>query len=311
MMTTQKLKALVNTVIKQSTLDSSQITDPTQKFSLIAKDELEINDYKSADNNHWELELTTPVNEIAKWFAYIPHVEIKSNDPVAKILQDIKQSQFKVYHRPTEQDGDGVGIPPNGQDNRSERICPVYVLSPRRQTDSLVRQLITLLRVKDTAFIIAERLLQYPEDYLPTISQFEKAVIVQSFVGVGPPQPDPTPYPDWAKERHDKELWRLEQSIRLLQSMNRKISAVVCAMGDSQKHSSKDVRETMQTRLYNLLDKYNLSAIKQPITWGADELVAMGIAQTLPKTKVRVRISNKETEMWYDGRRPPLSLIHI
>jgi gamma-glutamylcysteine synthetase len=35
MMTTQKLKALVNTVIKQSTLDSSQITDPTQKFSLI------------------------------------------------------------------------------------------------------------------------------------------------------------------------------------------------------------------------------------------------------------------------------------
>ncbi len=46
MMTTQKLKALVNTVIKQSTLDSSQITDPTQKFSLIAGDKIEINDYK-------------------------------------------------------------------------------------------------------------------------------------------------------------------------------------------------------------------------------------------------------------------------
>jgi hypothetical protein len=137
MMTIQKLKALVNTVIKQSTLDSSQITDLTQKFSLTAGDELEINDYKSAANNHWELELTTPVNEMAKWFAYIPHVEIKSNDPVAKILQDIKLSQFKVYHRPTEQDVEGVGIPPNGQDNRSERICPVYVLSPRRQTDSL------------------------------------------------------------------------------------------------------------------------------------------------------------------------------
>lgn len=185
MMTNQKLKALVNTVIKQSTLDSSQITDLTQKFSLTAGDELEINNYKSADNNHWELELTTPVNQMTKWFAYIPHVEIKSNDPVAKILQDIKQSKFKVYHRPTEQDLEGVGIPPNGQDNRSERICPVYVLSPRRQTDSLVRQLITLLPVKDTAFIIAERLVQYPEDYLPSISQFEKAVIVQSFVGVG------------------------------------------------------------------------------------------------------------------------------
>ena len=35
----------------------------------------------------------------------------------------------------------------------------------------------------------------------------------------------------------------------------------------------------------------------------------MGIAQTLPKTKVRVRISNKETEMWYDGRRPPRELV--
>ncbi len=53
MMTTQKLKALVNTVIKQSTLDSSQITDLTQKISLTAGDELEINNYKSADNNHW------------------------------------------------------------------------------------------------------------------------------------------------------------------------------------------------------------------------------------------------------------------
>jgi hypothetical protein len=33
----------------------------------------------------------------------------------------------------------------------------------------------------------------------------------------------------------------------------------------------------MQTRLDNLLDKYNLSALKQPVTWGADELVAMGL----------------------------------
>jgi hypothetical protein len=32
-MTTQKLKALVNTVIKQSTIDSTEITDLKQKFS--------------------------------------------------------------------------------------------------------------------------------------------------------------------------------------------------------------------------------------------------------------------------------------
>ncbi|MFM8297763.1 MAG: hypothetical protein ACKN9A_04930, partial [Microcystis aeruginosa] len=75
-MTNQKLKALVNTVIKQSTLDGSQITDPTQKFSLIAGGELEINSYQSAANNHWQLTLTTPVNGVTKWFAYKPHLEI-------------------------------------------------------------------------------------------------------------------------------------------------------------------------------------------------------------------------------------------
>jgi hypothetical protein len=68
-MATEKLKALVNTVIKQSTVDSSQITDPTQKFSLTAGDELEINDSKLAANNHWELELTSSVNGVRKWFA--------------------------------------------------------------------------------------------------------------------------------------------------------------------------------------------------------------------------------------------------
>jgi hypothetical protein len=306
-MATEKLKALVNTVIKQSTVDSSQITDPTKKFSLAAGSELEINDSKFAANNHWELELTLPVNGVTKWFAYIPHVTIITGpQTTAKILEEIRNNtRFNVYHQPTEQDGDGKGIPANGRDNRSERICPVYVLSPRRQTDSLVRQLITVLPIKDTAFIIAERLVQYPEDYLPTISQFEKAVIVQSFVGIG----GASQYPDWAKERHNKELWRLEQSIRLLQSMNRTISAVVCAMGDSLGPVANDVRQKVQERLYSLLDQYNLSAIKQPITWGADELVAMAIAQTLPETKVRLLISNEETEMWYDGRRPPKEVV--
>ncbi|MEY3828253.1 MAG: hypothetical protein RLZZ148_3081 [Cyanobacteriota bacterium] len=65
-MSTQKVKVLVTTVIKQSTLDSSQITDPTQKYSLAAGSEIEINSYKSAVNSHWELELTSPVNGVVK-----------------------------------------------------------------------------------------------------------------------------------------------------------------------------------------------------------------------------------------------------
>ena len=305
MMTTEKLKALLNTVIKQSTLDSSQITNPTQKFSLAAGSEIEINDSKLAANNHWELELTLPINGISKWFAYIPHVTIIAEPrTTAKILEEIKNNtRFNVYHQPTEQDGDSKGIPANGRDNRSERICPPYVLSPRRQTDSLVRQLISLLPIKDTTFVIAERLVQYPEEYLSNISQFEKVVLVQSFVGIGDSSSSEL------VPRHEKELWRIEQSIRLLQSVKREISAVVCAMGDPMSSAAKEVRQKIQVRLYSLLEQYNLSAIKQPITWGADELVAMAIAQTLPKTKVRIKIANDNTKLHYDADRRPNEVV--
>jgi hypothetical protein len=75
-MTTEILKALVSTVIKQSTIDSTKITDPKQKFSLDAGDEVEINSYESAADNHWKLALTSPVNGVTQWFAYKPHVTI-------------------------------------------------------------------------------------------------------------------------------------------------------------------------------------------------------------------------------------------
>jgi hypothetical protein len=266
---------------------------------------IEINDSKSASNNHWQLELETPVNGVKTWFAYIPHVTIISPpQTTTKIVEEIKNNnRFNVYHQPTEQDCDGKGIPCNGEDNRSERICPPYVLSPRRQTDSLVRQLVNLLPIKDTAFIIAERLVQYPEEYLSIISQFDKAVLVQSFVGIGGSSSSEL------VPRHEKELWRIEQSIRLLQSMKREISAVVCAMGDSMSSAAKEVRQKIQVRLYSLLDQYNLSAIKQPITWGADELVAMAITQILPKTKVRIKIANDDTKLHYDADRRPSEVV--
>lgn len=306
-MTTYQLKALVNTVIKQSTIDSSEITDPTQKFSFEAGSTLKINSYKSAPNNHWELELTSPINGVVKWFAFVPHVMIKAVDSsVADILEEIKNSNFKVYHKPTEQDGEGLGIyPRDGIDGRSEQIYPTYVLGPRRQVDSLVRQLFALLPTQDTAFIIAERFVQFPEEHLATLSKFSKAVVVQSFVGIG----KATEYPDWAQARHQKELWRLEQSIRLLQAKNLQIVGVVSAMGDSSSHVAKDVRNQIEKQLHQLLDKYDLSGLKQPVTWGADELIAMAIAQTLPTTKVRIRIANNDTQLWYDALRSPSEVL--
>jgi len=302
-MTTYQLKALVNTVIKQSSVDSSEITDPTQKFSLEAGNKLAINNYKSAPNNHWELELASPINGIVKWFAFTPHVIVKAIDvSVADILEEIKNSTFKVYHQPTEQDKEGLGIyPHDGVDGRSERIYPTHVLGPRRQVDSLVRQLSALLPTQDTAFIIAERFVQFPEEHLATISKFNKAVLVQSFVGIGKADE----YPDWAQARHQKELWRLEQSIRLLQAKNLQIVGVVSAMGDSSSYVAKDVRNQIEKQLHQLLDNYDLSGLKLPITWGADELIAMAIAQTLPLTKVRIHIANNDTQLWYDALRSP------
>jgi hypothetical protein len=301
--TTYQLKALVNTVIKQANIDSSEITDPTQKFSLEAGNKLAINNYKSAPNSHWELELASPINGIIKWFAFIPHVIVKTIDvSVADILEEIKNSTFKVYHQPTEQDKEGLGIyPQDGVDGRSERIYPTHVLGPRRQVDSLVRQLSALLPTQDTAFIIAERFVQFPEEHLATFSKFNKAVLVQSFVGIGKADE----YPDWAKARHQKELWRLEQSIRLLQAKNLPIVGVVSAMGDSSSHVAKDVRNQIEKQLHQLLDNYDLSGLKQLITWGADELIAMAIAQTLPAIKVRIRIANNDTQLWYDALRSP------
>lgn len=298
-----QLKALVNTVIKQSSIDSSEITNLSQKFSLEIGSKLEINSYKSAPNNHWELQLTSPINGVVKWFAFVPHVMIKAVDSsVANIVEEIKNSAFKVYHKPTEQDGEGLGIYPlDGVDGRSERIYPACVLGPRRQVDSLVRQLSALLPIQDTAFIIAERFVQFPEEHLATISKFNKAVLVQSFVGIS----KASEYPDWAQARHQKELWRLEQSIRLLQVKNLQIVGVVSAMGDSSSHVAKDVRNQIEHQLHQLLDNYDLSGLKQPITWGADELIAMAIAQTLPLTKVRIRIANNDTQLWYDALRSP------
>lgn len=100
-MTTQKLKALVNTVIKQSTIDSSQITDLKQKFVFKAGSELEINKYQSADNDHWQLELVSPVNGATKWFAYQPHVTIlnATNDYTKNIYSGLVLDAYtKLEH---------------------------------------------------------------------------------------------------------------------------------------------------------------------------------------------------------------------
>ena len=97
-MSNKQLKALVNTVIKQSTIDSSQITDSKQKFVFKTGSELEINNYQSADNDHWQLELVSPVNSVTKWFAYQSHVTILdlTNDYTTNIYPNLVLDAYKT-----------------------------------------------------------------------------------------------------------------------------------------------------------------------------------------------------------------------
>jgi hypothetical protein len=74
-MADKTLKALVNTVIKALPQDSSTLTD-SQKFPLAKGDTLAIKQYRSAPNNHWEIQLETPRDGMTTWFAFISHVEI-------------------------------------------------------------------------------------------------------------------------------------------------------------------------------------------------------------------------------------------
>jgi peptidoglycan hydrolase-like protein with peptidoglycan-binding domain len=226
--------------------------------------------------------------------------EIPTNEPsvnTVAVLKTIK-SRTDIYHQPTFQDNEGRGIwPTDGVDGRSERVYPAFVLGPRRQVDSLVRQMYSLLPTQDTAFIITDRLVQYPEEYLPYIAGSQNVVFIGSFGGIGLG----TSYPDWAIERHKRELWQLEQSIRLAQAMQKNISLIVIAMGDSPNTQAVTVRTQLQGKLDTLLNQYNLSHLIKPITWGADEAVLMAFAQTLPNTKVLVRISNPDCHHHYEG----------
>jgi hypothetical protein len=214
-----------------SVVDSSNLITVLPKGQIVERQEVVVND------DWWK------VSTVVSGTPLEGYVANRFLEPLKDPIEEIKNNaQFRVYHQPTEQDLEemqGRGIPPNGADNRSERLCPIYVLSPRRQTDSLVRQLLELLQTTDTAFVLAERLVQYPEDYLSIVSQFQKAVLIQSFVGIG----IAAQYPDWAKERHSKELWQIEQSIRLIKSINLPIVSVTCAMGDSPSSTAPALRE--------------------------------------------------------------------
>ncbi|EPF21269.1 DUF2272 domain-containing protein [Microcystis aeruginosa] len=99
-MADKTLKALVNTVIKALPQDSSTLTD-SQKFPLAKGDTLAIKQYRSAPNNHWEIQLETPRDGMTTWFAFISHVEIFVDQNFKQNLVNIATQEWEFFKKGT------------------------------------------------------------------------------------------------------------------------------------------------------------------------------------------------------------------
>jgi muramidase (phage lysozyme) len=76
------LVALVDTVIKRLTIDSSDIDNPGEKFDLARGEKIGVNWYRSAPRNHWEFELKSPRGGFFNWYAFKDHIEIRGASPL-------------------------------------------------------------------------------------------------------------------------------------------------------------------------------------------------------------------------------------
>lgn len=182
-----------------------------------------------------------------------------------------------IYHKPNDQDrqsaGSGLGIYPcDGKlpcgepDQRSESIYPPFVMAPRRQTDGLVRQAYLLLPAsirQTTAFVIADRLLQFPEAYLPYLQQKSKVVLIGSFFGIGAitnkTDYDNTDNGTGTRTFHRMQLRQLEYAIALIQSLNKPIIDIVYGMGDSITPYAVTIRNFLKRDCQTILQRAGLN----------------------------------------------------
>lgn len=209
-----------------------------------------------------------------------------------------------IYHQPTAQDWEGTGIrPEKAGEIRSEDVYPPFVLGPRRTIDSLTRQAYELLPLavrQSTAFVISDRLAQYPDAYLNYIKSRPQFVVTGSLVGIGTADT----YDDWAVERHNNELWQLDMSLALAQALGKRVTGVLYSMGDSSGKAAATVRQNLNNRLQAMLKKYGIENLYVPLTWGADEMAIIGFASQLPSMTAVVTYGNPDARQYYDGMRP-------
>lgn len=223
-------------------------------------------------------------------------------DPAAEAAVLAELQAGARYGEPTPQDAEGQGIwPEDGQtDHRSETAYPPFVLGPRRQTDSLVRQLYGLLPETvrtSTAFVIADRIAQQPEAYLAYLRSRAAVVIVGNFVGIGSATTDQ----QWFLDRHALELDLADLTVALAHALGLEVIGVHYTMGDSISTYAPTVKARLEAELAARLSTRGLNWLITGISWGADEAVPMAFAARLPVTPIRVRYATPDCAHHYDG----------
>lgn len=246
--------------------------------------------------------------------AAVPTPLIPSTPPsVESIISGIRADPFGFYLKPTFMDQRASQV---GSSLEQPTVFLPFILSPRRQTDQLVSQLYLLLPEKirsQTAFIVIDRLVQNPEKYLPYLRSRNEIVLIGSFMGtqhvnclkLTADAPACTfPY-EGSEEKvwHDKEFAMLKHALLLTQALNKKLTGLFVAMGDSPTAVGGVVRASIEKQTKALLQTHAPQmASAFSLEFGADELVAMAFASKLPKTQVSVAFTNAGAPGLYEDR---------
>lgn len=215
------------------------------------------------------------------------------------------RSRKDIYNTPFSQDLEGRGV-----DFDSNNFCANYseeypfILSPRRQTNSMVKQLYTALppETQNTvAFVITDRLIQCPEKYINYLKTKKELVIIGSFHGSGTLKEFKNSTFYELVLTHEKELFKLKATLGLAKILKLKVKNILYAMGDSSTPLGTSLKARLLVRYRDLMKISNYRGPQDPLSWGADELAALAFASCLPSQKAYIEISRPEAKQFMDG----------
>ncbi|MEM1201775.1 MAG: DUF4127 family protein [Acidobacteriota bacterium] len=212
-------------------------------------------------------------------------------------------------------DGNGNG----GNYVLSEATLPPFVLSGRRQTDSLVRTAYLLLpsAVRSSyAFLLPDKVAQDPEAYLPYIRSKQKAMVIGAFMGPGGIKAVGDAKNQAVLLRQERELFKLRSTLALLESLGVTVEGVFYSIGDTVKLDRNEpnaaavnaemdrIAAVAQQRFDRILSAAGLGALARPLSFGGDELVHVAFAEALgTRYSVYVDMQDPTAKPRYDGGR--------